>query len=295
MRYPDTVFPTFVFLSGMSPTNWQRNAQIVGLGLAYNAIGNYIGRAPEDQKPFRIPGVLQRIGLASMWANTRADCNIFPLMAAGAYFTLTLGLAEDKDSPLADPTKSGHAVLDRKLFGADHLYKNGFDPEGVLGVATTAVTSFLGWRFIRAQLPPLHAAGVGAGAMAVGWLWAQYAPDVVPLSKPYWTPSFTIFSAGFSILKYTAVGQIVPYLPNIVKHVLECLGQRSLEIYMVSGLIHALLRRFGLDKKIKGWLQSVTGSYTAADLLFVAASNALMAYGATEFVEHGIRLRLPIF
>jgi predicted acyltransferase len=211
----------------------------------------------------------------------------------GAWLTLSMGLAEDRDHPLSDASKSGHAYLDQKLFGADRLHRNGFDPEGILGITTTALTAFLGSRYIQARLTPRESIIVGTGSMAAAWAWSAYAPEYVPLSKPYWTPSFTLFTAGFSILKYAAVDTLIPYLPNGIRYVLECLGQRSLEIYMVSGLLHAILRRFNVDKKVKGFLGRITGSVAVADLLFVGASNALMAYAATEFVEHGIRLRFP--
>src|SRR5690349_14629008 len=64
ITYADTIFPCFAFLSGMSPTPIRRSLGLVGIGLSLNTVSAFA-----NGKAVRIPGVLQRLGLASLVAN----------------------------------------------------------------------------------------------------------------------------------------------------------------------------------------------------------------------------------
>jgi predicted acyltransferase len=289
VTYADTLFPTFAFLSGMSPMPLKRGVELVGLGLAFNAMGAV---RSQQLKP-RYVGVLQRMGLSALFVNAFGQTPGFPLTATALWTALTVAGADDPKDPLATPQGSFQSKVDCAVLGQNSLYRPEYDPEGLLGSIGTALSMYAGSYFIRnfSDNSALEQAGIGAVAALSGILLSKVLPQVYPLSKIWWTPSFALFSSGYAIVKYALVRLTHPYLPQSVKYGLTNLGKKTLEIYLTDAVLHAVLGGTGIWEKAKNFLAQYVGT-TAADLGLVTASNFLMIYISTLYVENGIRLRL---
>uniref|UniRef100_A0A060TCY5 ARAD1D39380p n=1 Tax=Blastobotrys adeninivorans TaxID=409370 RepID=A0A060TCY5_BLAAD len=290
MTYADTVFPTFAFLAGMSPTPLSRGAGLVGLGLAYNSLQFIRIRRGDRIKP-RFVGVLQRTGLSAMLFNSFPSlCPRYPVLVTALWSVITIGLAKNKRHPFDAPENTAQTKIDSALFSDKSLYRPEYDPEGVLGSMMTAVSMWFGAYYAREKMTLGDSAITGGTLIGVGSALAYFVPSFFPVSKPFWTPSFTLIAAGYSMIKYGAVAAAVPHLPEPVTYALSCMGRRSIEVFFSSALLHNVLGRWDLWNRLKAKLAEYVGM-TAADLLMVGANNALMAFLATVYVKYGLRIR----
>ena len=262
--YTDTIFPFFLFLVGVSlslsfgrrraagatPRDLAghalvRGALVVVIGLGLNAV-SYLALHGER---FRIPGVLQRIGVCIAIAG--------PVLAAGrvrtaalaaaillaAYATiLSLGPLDRDDSV---PARVDRAVLGR------HTWKPGFDPEGIPSTLPAAATTLLGAlageRLRRRGATAAAAreiAVAGAAAAAAGWAWGL----ALPINKSLWTPSYALLMAGLAALSLAAAILVVDLLgarrwlaPFL------WLGRNAIAVFVLSSLGAILLLAVRID------------------------------------------------
>lgn len=289
ITYADTVFPTFAFLSGMSPTPWRRNVALVGLGIAYNSAGN-ISKGRDFQP--RLVGVLQRTGLASLVFNAFPTmCPRYVALVTGLWTAVSIGLATNKQDPFDEPQNTAQTAIDKSVLGEKGLYRPDYDPEGLLGSLMTSVSMWFGAWYAQEQLDIASSIKAGSITMAAGTALSYLLPKYFPLSKPLWTPSFTLVTAGYSMVKYAAVSALLPYLPKSINYFLTCMGRRSIEVFFSSAVLHNVLNRWNLWSRAKEYLAQYIG-YRAAEFALVACNNALMVYLATIYVKYGVRIRL---
>ena len=228
----DLVFPTFVFVVGVSIVfafdarlaratsraqlarhTVQRAAVLVVFGIIVNSF-------PFFALPhMRFYGVLQRIavcylvvGLFYLW-DQRASTKVIALVASlVGYWILVrwtpipgVGLP-DRDIPFMDMTQNLVSWIDRHLFPY-HLYlyspdHNVRDPEGLLSdlpaFGTTLMGVLAGLWLRSGKTAPVKTAGLAAaslGSLALGYLWSLE----FPLNKNMWTSSFVLVAAGYSL------------------------------------------------------------------------------------------------
>ncbi len=226
--YTDTIFPFFLFLVGVSmalslgrrraegtpPRSILRHlawraAALVALGLALNLAG-FLALHRDH---FRYPGILQRIGLCVLVAGAielaggvRGSAAAAAILLAG--YALLLG-----KGPL-DPEANVAARLDRFLLDG-HLWKPGWDPEGLLStlpaIATTLLGSIAGERLRTRGGSGRSLSGIatfGLLACAAGLLWAR----VVPINKSLWTPPYALLMSGLAAMSLAACAGIVDVL-----------------------------------------------------------------------------------
>jgi predicted acyltransferase len=289
ITYADTIFPTFSFLSGMHPMPVQRGLALVGLGLAHGSLS--VIQKGKDFTP-RYVGVLQRHGLANMIFNaTPKYCTYdFPILATSLWTILTVGLAKNPCDPLAKPEDSAQTKIDKTFFPEKSLYIPSYDPEGLLGSLTTAVTIWLGSWYATSKFSVEKSAVIGVGSITAGYVLSALLPKYFPISKPYWSPSFALIAGGWSILKCVAVSQAVPFLPECVVYGLTCLGKRSIEVFFSSALLQSVLGRWSLWQKAKACLTKKFGP-RLADFTLVGANNALMVFLAIQYVKYGLKIK----
>jgi predicted acyltransferase len=163
-----------------------------------------------DFSHMRYPGVLQRIAVVylcaaviTLWSSTLGRIIWIVALLAGYYAVMRLVPVPGCD-PSAWMTQhcSLAGWLDRTLMHG-HLYRRDFDPEGLLSsfpaIATTLLGTLCG-EFLRSganfsrKLRGLAIAGV-AGVVA-GYAWHTW----FPISKPLWTSSYVLFTAGAACL-----------------------------------------------------------------------------------------------
>jgi predicted acyltransferase len=228
-----------------------RAAALVAIGLFLNAYPQF------DLAHVRIPGVLQRIGVtyglvaSYVILTARPDGSVNGRAAGGAiavilvsYFVLLQYVpVPGFGAPRYDPIGSWPAVIDRAVFTPAHLFpywpvdgRVVFDPEGILSTWPACATLLFGVLAARSHLrnpgrPTLAPAFVGAGLMAI----ALVLHPVCPIIKNLWTPTFTLFTAGFSFAALGALDSAAQSPPLLLAlRPAALLGTSALLVYMLS-------------------------------------------------------------
>jgi len=173
----------------------------------------------------RIPGVLQRIGVAyavaaliSLRTTLKQQAVIVASILLGYWFVMTLvpvpgamgGIGANLNTV---PSRTLAAWTDRLLLGG-HLWINSvtWDPEGPLSTIPAIGTAMLGifagrWlgenRPLDERLNGLFA--VGALGMMAGLMWNWS----FPINKSLWTSSFVVFTAGMACVSIAAISWII--------------------------------------------------------------------------------------
>lgn len=280
----DFIFPMFLFVLGVSialaivPRLEQgrvrevlRNAalwralRIIALGLAINLLAAWL----LPGRDMRWPGVLQRIGvcfavvaLLAIYTPRRAWwCVLVGLLVA---YTLILwsGATLDKWNNIADRVDT--AVFGRQVWDFNRATGQGHDPEGLVSTLGALATSLLGliagvWlreRRWRLLLP-------GAVALiALGWVWHLQ----LPINKNLWTPSFVLWTGGWSALVLLGFRWLVDTRgwPPLGRR----FGVNAITAYAGSEIMQVLLPATGLQALLYGPLRRtltpLAGAYVAS-------------------------------
>jgi predicted acyltransferase len=219
----DLIFPFFLFIVGASMVLSfaarrargdsrlalmkhvaRRSALILMIGYAIRILP-YV-----DLSHMRYPGVLQRIALVylcasviALWTSTRARI-IWIAGLLAAYYAVSRFVLVPGCDPAMWMTQhcSLAGFIDRKLmFG--HLYRRDFDPEGLFStfpaIATTLLGTLVGESLRGAASLPQKLRGLliaGVTGVAGGYAWHPW----LPISKPLWTSSYVLFTAGAACL-----------------------------------------------------------------------------------------------
>ena len=225
----DLVFPTFLFLVGISTvfSTASRLAQgatklsIFLHTLRRAAILFLLGQVVNNFPFFhlhtwRVYGVLPRIAICYLLVATfyliRPNWRSAAAIAVGAlaaYWILMrfvpvpgYGLP-GRDIPLLDPDRNLVAWLDRQIFSAPHLYERTRDPEGLLSTIPALATALFGlltgmWiRTSRSLADKAKGIAIaGLTGVILGALWNFE----FPINKKLWTSSYVLFAAGLSLL-----------------------------------------------------------------------------------------------
>jgi len=219
----DLIFPFFLFIVGASMVlsftvrrargdsrqslmkhAVRRSALILLIGYAIRILP-YV-----DFSHMRYPGVLQRIALVylfasgiTLWTSARSRILWIAGLLVG-YYALMRFVPVPGCDPAAWMTQhcSLAGFIDRKLM-LGHLYRRDFDPEGLLSTLPAIATTLLGTlagEFLRGATSLRHKlrglALAGVAGVAAGYAWHLW----FPISKPLWTSSYVLFTAGAACL-----------------------------------------------------------------------------------------------
>ena len=277
----DMIFPLFLFCVGFSMVlslnkriaNKQNVLKhILIRSILLIAVGLLTALTPDfDFQKFRIPGVLQRIGLcyllvglliaASSPANKEGNAAgkkqikvlLISIGSIAAFYWIILNLIPVPTFDLTgyDSEKSWPAFIDRRVFGVNHLWLYGqtngvvtYDPEGLLSTLPACINVMAGaiigvlYKKENKFFNPAYLFILGLILILLGWGFDKTGIDL--LIKKIWTISFATLSTGFSLLLFAfiiltdkkAVSQI--YLPGKVFGANALLG---FIIGMLSGLL----------------------------------------------------------
>jgi predicted acyltransferase len=240
-----------------------RSVILVALGVLLNLYPYF------DFAHFRIPGVLQRIGLCygivgtlviltakvqvtgalELRPRVLASVAIFILVS---YWVLLFAIpVPGFGAPRFDATGSWPAVIDRAVIGADHMFKfwpvDGqimFDPEGIVSTYPAGFNVLLGvlvghaYSSGRLRQPAMVAVLAGAGMILI----AIALRDICPIVKNIWTSTFALFSGGFAL---TLLGVLMPISEQRIFTTLfapaRIFGENPLLAYVICWLIGPLL------------------------------------------------------
>jgi len=217
----DLIFPSFLFIVGVSITFAltkriatsdgqrgvvgkivRRSLILFGLGIVFAGFPRY-----DNWATIRIPGVLQRIALCYLATSliflvTRVRGQVVALLGLLVGYWALMTYVRVPEFGAGDWAR-GHdlgSYLDRLLL-AGHIYKNDYDPEGLLSTLPSIATTLLGvlvghWlrsdRDRNATTSGLFVAGtflIIAGSSWDAWF---------PINKALWTSSFVLLAGGWS-------------------------------------------------------------------------------------------------
>lgn len=228
----DLVFPTFVFVMGLSvvfavegrlargATRGQLVRHTVQRAVILCLLGIVVNSFPFfELDHIRFYGVLQRIAvcylavsLFYLWNSRAWPIAAALLVALVGYWVLVrwvpvpgAGLP-GRDVPFMDVRQNLVSWIDRQLFPY-HLYldvpdHNVRDPEGLLSDLPAIGTALMGmltgvWLRTRRSIPAKARglAGAAIGSLALGYLWGLW----FPLNKNMWTSSYVLVAGGYSL------------------------------------------------------------------------------------------------
>lgn len=270
----------------------KRALGIIAAGLIFNGILRF-----QSIEHFRLPGVLQRIGITyGLGALIYIAFGLRGRIAWAAGILLSywalLTLVPTPGGPGLGLTPEGNLVgaVDRLLLpGRMCCYEFG-DNEGLLStlpaICTVVLGSFAGvWlRSQRSQAAKAQGLALaGLAAVALGYAWHPW----FPLNKNLWTSSFTLAAAGYSSLLLA----FFYWLIDIQGHkawalALIVIGMNSITIYLGQEIVDFN----GIGKFFFAGLARLSGSYQ--ELVLVVATLAAKI-GALYFLwKQKVFLRL---
>jgi predicted acyltransferase len=260
----DLVFPLFLFVVGISITlsvGARRDRGEAATGVAAGilrraaflfALGLLLNGFPHlDLATLRIPGVLQRIALCYLFAallalkTTTKGQGVAAVSLLSAYWMLmTLVPVPGHGAGVLNEQGNLAGYLD-DLFLRGHLYREGFDPEGMLSTMPAVTTTLFGVLAGRWMTSRRGASARSLGLVAAGGL-ALVAGMVMdtwfPINKQLWSSSFAVFTAGAAAVAYGLCYWLID-----VKSVrlwaapFFALGTNALAVYALSRLVASLL------------------------------------------------------
>jgi predicted acyltransferase len=225
----DLVFPTFLFLVGISTVfstdsrlakgdskqslflhTLRRTVIIFLLGLLVNSFPFF------HLQTLRVYGVLPRIAVCYLFVSTLYLISpswknklAIAITALIGYWLLMRFVPvpgygiPTHDVPLLDHDGNLTAWIDRQIFSAPHLYEHTRDPEGLLSTIPALATALIGmltgiWlRTSRSLAEKARAIAIaGVTSAILGGIWNIW----FPINKKLWTSSFVLFAAGLSML-----------------------------------------------------------------------------------------------
>jgi predicted acyltransferase len=313
----DMIFPAFLFMVGLAiPFSIgarrelgttrtktavrvaRRSITLLLLGLAINAFPDFVWNT------LRLPGILQRIAicyaicgflylaLAERKQRNRAFvlAAVSILLLAGYWAMLQWVDIQGIGRGRLDPFGTLPAVIDRALFGVNHLWQWGirtngqitYDPEGLLSTLPALVPTLVGMivgdrvRLLRgASTGAMFSLGlklflIGVGLMIVGWAFHPW----LPFNKPIFTSTFAALSTGVSLcvfgLLYAGIdgfGLRRGMTPALI------LGTNAILAFVVSSILTTMLDRVQVSgvslhtylyQHLFSWLPPTPGSHTYA-------------------------------
>ena len=260
----DVVFPLFLVVMGAGMAQWLRPPvtsrtlrRLVVRSLALIAIGVLVfGWWGEGGglDSLRIPGVLQRIGVAGLLAGV-VIVGLRRWWAVAVFVVaLLVGYGWLLEVPTIDgcrgadiPECTAVGQVDLGVFGADHMYRDGtagYDPEGLASTAGAVASVLIGWlagELLRSGRVARMAA-LGAGCLAGGLLWS----GALDVNKRLWTPSFTLVTAAISIRSDAGSHtqpSTVPVPAIGLAFPLVALGRNALLVYVGQHVVGVWLSR----------------------------------------------------
>jgi predicted acyltransferase len=221
--FADFVFPAFVFITGFSVAaslrrarlDWQVlrriGARTVGLMALGFLLTNITWFGNMDHGDWRLPGVLQRIGICYFaTAILFVACGprarlVLALLVLLVYWPLTLAPIPGHATNLLLPGANFASFIDRILLGSHALVTGpgGYDPEGLLSTLPAIAQCLLGalvgnWLLNNraVERAPWKLAAAGVLTLALGLAWSPF----FPLVKNIWSSSYVLFSTGLAML-----------------------------------------------------------------------------------------------
>ena len=269
----DLVFPFFLFIVGCSIAFAYRNREpspsvykkITVRTLKLVALGIFLGAFTlsfpffKDWADIRLPGVLQRIGLAFFFAaiialnaNWKGVVLAIAVLLLGYYGVMGFVPLPDGSAPTFERAPNNWAMYIDKLILGSHTWQPDYDPEGLLSTLPSIATALIG--VLTGRFLLLKDTGgktiklllAGAGLLILGHLW-----DIVfPINKALWSSSFVLATAGWALLCLALIYYVTDVKGMSVGNTFKKVGANALVLYFLSSFTAKIFGITGLH----GWL-----------------------------------------
>jgi len=238
----DLVFPFFLFIVGVAMSfslskyslesklnsfvyfNLCRRAVILfTLGLLLNGFWNQ-GVGSFDLQSLRLMGVLQRIGLAYLFASLivlklpeKTQWALAGILLISYWLTMMYIPVPDYGAGMLTQEGNFGAFIDRLIIAKPHLYAgDGFnfrgDPEGLFSTIPAVVNVLFGYfagQWMRKSTINSHTSMDlvlwGLCSLVVGMIW----DGLFPINKKLWTSSYVLFSTGWGLVFLAACYDLI--------------------------------------------------------------------------------------
>jgi len=305
----DMVFPGFMVCVGISMTlsmsrrigeggKAEMGVHILRRGATIIAIGLFLNLLPGfDFGHWRLPGVLQRIGLCYglagglvlLHSHVEAGklvlhARALAIWAAGLVigYAVLMKFVPVPGFGLSDsfgPEGSWPSYIDRIIPGIQHIYQGGtneagevvYDPEGLLSTFPAIFNILAGMLIgllIQKQTP---AKAIGAVFIAglVLVLIALALDSQIPVIKKLWTSTFALLTSGIAFILLSFLMLIMDRL-GFVKWAMpiRVFGTNAILAYVFAWLFSVFLDITGLGGKATAWLSTVIADPYAMSFAF---------------------------
>ena len=273
----DLVFPFFLFIVGTSivfafrskepdKATYKkiliRTLKLLGLGLFLGAFTISFPFFVEYEQ-IRFPGVLQRIGIVFFFAavlflnfNWKTLLGICIVCLLGYWIWLGF-IPINGESPTFDRAPNNWAnYVDLKILGS-HMYKEDYDPEGILSTIPSIASSLLGIftgliLISKRQKKEIIMAVLGIILVVLGYLW----DTVFPINKAIWTSSYVLVTAGWANLFLALIYYLTDVRGLKFGSIFKYAGANAITVYFLSSFVTGVFYEIEVsqDSSLHNWL-----------------------------------------
>ena len=260
----DLIFPFFLFIVGVAlPFSFAKRLargdsrrdlflHVLRRSAILLALGLFLGGFPRfDLSTIRIMGVLQRIGVVYLFAasaylflKVRSRWVLTATLLLGYWALMTLVPVPGYGAGVLTQDGSLAAYVDR-LFLDEHMWRETWDPEGLLSTLPAIGTTLLGI-FAGEWLRSERAGGrktsglliAGVVGVAAGLAWDL----VFPINKGIWTSSYVVFTAGAGLLLLGPLYWMIDVrLWRSWSKPMVVYGMNAIAVFVASGLVARIM------------------------------------------------------
>ena len=276
----DLIFPFFLFIVGISISFAYKNKlksnatykkilirslKLIGLGLFLNLFLPYFPFIV-DLETFRLPGVLQRIGVvflisAILFLNCNWKLLLGICISVLIGYWLFLGFVPFPNpegiTPTFDRAPNNWAMyIDLNLLG-EHMWKPDYDPEGLFSTLPAIVTCISGILIGKVLSKPHTNKLVSLFIIALSLLIAGYVLNIwFPINKAIWSSSFVLVTSGWATLILGVIYFLTDVLNWKLGSIFKYAGTNAITVYFLSIFISKAfyLTKIDADSNIHSWL-----------------------------------------
>jgi len=273
----DLVFPFFLFIVGTSIVFAYRNKEpntatyrkisvrtlkLLGLGLF---LGAFTISFPfiKDFAEIRFPGVLQRIGVVFFFAavlflnfNWKVILGITITILVGYWVWLGF-IPLNGEVPTFERAPNNWAnFVDLQVFGT-HMYKEDYDPEGLLStfpsIASSLLGIFTGLILISQRAKKeLLLLLMGILMLLLGYIWDL----AFPINKALWSSSFVLVTAGWANIFLALIYYLTDVKGIQFGSIFRYTGANAITVYFLSSFVTKLFYSIQVEEglSLHGWI-----------------------------------------
>ncbi|MEZ2413636.1 acyltransferase family protein [Muriicola sp. E247] len=273
----DLVFPFFLFIVGTSIVFAYRNKEpnsatyrkisvrtlkLLGLGLF---LGAFTISFPfiKDFAEIRFPGVLQRIGVVFFFAavlflnfNWKVILGITIAILVGYWVWLGY-IPLNGETPTFERAPNNWAnFVDLQVFGT-HMYKEDYDPEGLLStfpsIASSLLGIFTGLILISQRAKKeLLLLLLGILMLLLGYIWDL----AFPINKALWSSSFVLVTAGWANIFLALIYYLTDVKGIQFGSIFKYTGANAITVYFLSSFVTKLFYSIQVEEglSLHGWI-----------------------------------------